>query len=150
MSDASVWNGSWAWGLPLIAVTVIIHVIGLGLVNVRVLWLLRLVQSRRHFVSAFALVMGVATLWAIFLHAIEASIWAAAFQFLGAIPDSKTAMLYSLSAFTTYGHAVLFLAPHWQLMGAIEALNGIILIGLTTAFLYGTIQRVWPVDAQRG
>ena len=148
MSDASVWNGSWAWGLPLIAVTVIIHVIGLGLVNVRVLWLLMLVQSRRHFVSAFALVMGVATLWATFLHAIEASIWAVGFQFLGAIPDSKTAMLYSLSAFTTYGHAALFLAPHWQLMGAIEALNGIILIGLTTAFLYGTIQRVWPVDAR--
>jgi hypothetical protein len=107
-----------------------------------------LVQSRRHFVSAFALVMGVATLWATFLHAIEASIWAVAFQFLGAIPDGKTAMLYSLSAFTTYGHAALFLAPHWQLMGAIEALNGIILIGLTTAFLYGTLQRVWPVDAR--
>ena len=148
MSDALVWNGSWVWGLPLIAVTVIIHVTGLGLVNVRVHWLLMLVQSRRHFVSAFALVMGVATLWATFLHAIEASIWAIAFQFLGAIADSKTAMLYSLSAFTTYGHAALFLAPHWQLMGAIEALNGIILIGLTTAFLYGAIQRVWPVDAR--
>jgi hypothetical protein len=148
MSDASVWNGSWAWALPLLAVTVIVHVIGLGAVNVRVLRLLMLVRRRRHFVSAFALVMGVATLWATFLHAIEASIWAVAFQFLGGLPDGKTAMLYSLSAFTTYGHAALTLAPHWQLMGAIEALNGIILIGLTTAFLYGALQRVWPINAR--
>jgi hypothetical protein len=30
-------------------------------------------------------------------------------------------------------------------MGALEALNGMLLFGLTTAFLYGLIQRVWPV-----
>ena len=33
-------------------------------------------------------------------------------------------------------------------MGALEALNGVILIGLTTALLYGLIQRVWPVENQ--
>ena len=47
---------------------------------------------------------------------------------------------------TSYGHVDLHLAPHWQLMGALEALNGMILLGLTTAFLYGTIQRVWPIE----
>ena len=31
-------------------------------------------------------------------------------------------------------------------MGALEALNGVILIGLTTAFMYGMIQRVWPIE----
>jgi hypothetical protein len=30
-------------------------------------------------------------------------------------------------------------------MGALEALNGIILFGLTTAFLFSKIQRVWPL-----
>ena len=30
-------------------------------------------------------------------------------------------MLYSLSAMTSYGHANIFLAEDWQLMGAIEA-----------------------------
>ena len=55
-------------------------------------------------------------------------------------------MLYSLSAITSYGHTNLVLAAHWQLMGALEALNGMILFGLTTALLYGMIQRVWPVE----
>ena len=53
-------------------------------------------------------------------------------------------MLYSLSAMTSYGHANLYLESHWQLMGALEALNGWILFGLTAAFMFTIIQRVWP------
>jgi hypothetical protein len=45
---------------------------------------------------------------------------------------------------TSYGHATLFLAPHWQMMGALEALNGMMLFGLTTAFLFSVVQAVWP------
>jgi hypothetical protein len=51
-------------------------------------------------------------------------------------------MLYSLSAMTSYGHAELFLERQWQLMGAVEALTGMLLFGLTTAFLFAIIQRV--------
>jgi hypothetical protein len=54
---------------------------------------------------------------------------------------AKTAMLYSLNAMTIYGHANLYLAPGWEMMGALEALNGWILFGLTTAFLFNVIQK---------
>ena len=37
------------------------------------------------------------------------------FRFLGALPDNSSAMLYSLSAMTTYGHEALYLELHWQL-----------------------------------
>jgi hypothetical protein len=30
------------------------------------------------------------------------------------------------------------------MMGALEALNGMLLFGLTTAFLFAMIQEVWP------
>jgi len=63
---------------------------------------------------------------------------------LGALHDNKSAMLYSLGAMTTYGHATLILAPNWQMMGTLEALNGWILFGLTTAFLFTTMQKAWP------
>ena len=53
-------------------------------------------------------------------------------------------MLYSLGALTTYGHSHIFLESKWQMMGALEALNGMLLFGLTTAFLFAMIQRVWP------
>ncbi len=57
-------------------------------------------------------------------------------------------MLYSISAMTSYGHAALYLKDRWQLMGALEALNGMLLFGLTTAFLFAMIQRVWPIGSR--
>ena len=140
------WSGDWAWGLPLIVVTVLLHVIGLGLINQQAVRVSGDVVRRRHPKSLFVVVMGSTTLLATCLHGIEAGIWAVAYRLLGALPDHKSAMLYSLSAITSYGHANLVLEKHWQLMGAIEALNGMLVFGLTTAFMFGIIDRVWLFD----
>jgi hypothetical protein len=142
------WDGNWAWALPLIVCTVIFHVVGLGFINTRVLRTLGLYRNHRNFFVMFVLVMAVTTLLATVLHALEAGMWGFAYRVLGALPDGRTAMLYSLSAITTYGHTDLVLAPHWRLMGALEALNGVLLIGLTTAFLYGHLQRVWSPEVR--
>jgi hypothetical protein len=93
------------------------------------------------------MVMGATTLLVILLHALEAAIWAAAYRLLGALPDNKSAMLYSLNAITSYGHTNLNLEEHWHLMGALEALNGWLLFGLTTAFLFGVLEKVRLLDS---
>jgi hypothetical protein len=49
---------------------------------------------------------------------------------------------------TTYGHESISLAQHWQ-MGALEALNETLLLGLTIAFLFAMIQEVWQGHRQR-
>ena len=142
MNDASVWDGNWAWSLPLILITVVFHVIGLVFINERVIRAKRFLAIRRNFLVGLSVVLGAATMVAIILHAIEAAIWALVYLALGALPDSKSALLYSLGAMTTYGHEHFDLASHWQLMGALEALDGMILFGLTTAFLYGMIREL--------
>jgi hypothetical protein len=142
VDDASVWDGNWAWSLPLILITVVFHVIGLVFINERVTLAKPSLARRRSFLVGLSIILGTATLVAIILHAIEAAIWAWVYQTLGALPDSKSALLYSLSAMTTYGHEHFDLANHWQLMGSLEALNGMILFGLTTAFLYGMIREL--------
>lgn len=142
MDDASAWDGNWAWSLPLIVITVILHVVGLVLINERVIRSRSLIARGRRFLLAFPMILGAATLLAILLHAAEATLWAFLYQTLGALPDGRSAMLYSLSAMTSYGHEHFDLANHWQLMGALEALNGMILFGLTTAFLYGMIREL--------
>jgi hypothetical protein len=53
----------------------------------------------------FALVMSVTSILVTVLHGLEAGIWAAAFHTLGALPDNKSAILYSLGALTTFGHS---------------------------------------------
>jgi hypothetical protein len=52
-------------------------------------------------------------------------------------------MLYSLNAITSNSHTELVLPDHWHLMGAIEALNGWLLFGWTTAFPFAVIEKVW-------
>jgi hypothetical protein len=147
--DIAPWEASWAWGLPLILLTVVIHVFGLAVINDGVVWVLRRTAKRRSFIALFAIVMAVAVLLATVLHGIEAAAWAGAFRLLGAVPDNRSAMLYSLNAMTTYGHESVSLAQHWQMMGALEALNGMLLFGLTTAFLFAMIQEVWQIHRQR-
>jgi hypothetical protein len=140
--DPPLWSANWAWSLPLIVLTVIIHVLGLGLINRKITRVSSSVEQRRYPNIAFVLIMAATTLAATILHGAEAAIWAAAYRLLGALPDQRSAMLYSLNAITSYGHANISLESHWQLMGAMEALNGWLLFGLTTAFLFAMIEKV--------
>jgi hypothetical protein len=140
---APAWGVDWAWGLPLILLTVVLHAYFLGLLNKEVSLRLSDTRKFRQFSSVSIFVIGGTALSATVLHGVESFIWAAAYRLLGALPDTKSAVLYSLNAMTSYGHASLYLAPHWQMMGALEALSGWILFGLTTAFLFTVVQKVW-------
>jgi hypothetical protein len=143
LADPATWSSDWAWGLPLIVLTVIMHVLGLGLISQRAARAAAGIFERRHPTVVFVWVVGTTTLLATCLHAFEAGIWAFAYRALGALPNFKLSMLYSLNAMTSYGHTNLQLPEHWHLMGALEALNGWLLFGLTTAFLFAVIERVW-------
>jgi len=142
------WGTNWAWGLPLIVLTVLIHVFGLGLIRHRTVRASSGPIQRRHPTTVFMLLMGAATLLATSLHAMEAGIWAVAYRVLGALPDSKSAMLYSLNAMTSYGHTDLNLGDRWYLLGALEALNGWLLFGLSTAFLFAVMDKVRSFDSK--
>jgi hypothetical protein len=93
----------------------------------------------------FIVAIALTALGAALLHGLEAAAWAILYIWVGALPDAHAAMLYSLSAITSYGHSNIFLEDRWRLLGAIEAMNGLILFGLTTAFLFAAIEEVWPV-----
>jgi len=122
------WYTDWAWGAPLIALTVIIHVLGLALIRQKFVGTFRH-ANRRNQATLFAVVLGGTTFLATALHAVEAALWAAVYCGLNAISEYKSAMLYSLNAMTSYGHTNLKLEERWYLMGAMEALNGWILFG---------------------
>jgi hypothetical protein len=46
------------WGLPLIVVTSVIHVVGLGLINDRVVQPLSGIAQRRRFMASFIVIMA--------------------------------------------------------------------------------------------
>ena len=72
----------------------------------------------------------------------------AGYPFFGAMPEYPHATLYSPGAVTACSHMDLHLARHSPFMEALEALNGM-LLGLTTAFLFGTIQSVPALHSKR-
>ena len=150
VANPVTWGADWAWGLPLIVLTVVIHVLGLRLISEKALGLCSAIAEQRHPTAVFVVVVGATTLLATSLHAIEAGIWAAAYRLLGALPDHKAAMLYSLNAMTSYGHESLSLKDRWAILGALEALNGWLLFGLTTAFLFAMIAKVWSLGSTGG
>src|SRR5215472_12735965 len=139
------WVGDWAFGVPLIVANLIIHVAGLSLIGAFVLGDYARVLRNRTASVDFVMVVGVTAVLTILLHVLESTTWGAAYVLLGAMSDKKTAMLYSLGAMTTYGHANIHLNPQWELLGAMEALQGMLLFGLTTAFLFSIFSAVSPI-----
>jgi hypothetical protein len=145
----STWTGDWLWGVPLILLNVTIHSAGLLAISWAVVEPIASRGPVRFPGLRFAVVMGIAGLLVTMLHAVEAVIWAFAYIWLDAVPDARSAMLYSLNAVTAYGHTDVRLAPNWQVLGALEALNGLMLFGLTTAFLFSVVHRVSPFGARQ-
>jgi hypothetical protein len=145
--DTFAFRTDWAWGLPLIVLTVVIHVVALGFLSQRAVQACMGLRGCRHTKAALVALMGVTTLLVTCLHGMEAAMWAASYRLLGSLPDLRSSLIYSLNAMTSYGHTNLFLGDPWQLMGALEALNGWLLFGLTTAFLFAVIQKVWLVGS---
>jgi hypothetical protein len=138
---ANSWALDWLWGLPLIVLTVLIHAAGLGLIDKQVTSTLGGARRLGKFSIPPIFAVGGAVLSVTILHGFEGAIWAVAYRILDAVQDNKSAMLYSLNAMTSYGHETFQLVARWEMMGALEALNGWILFGLTTAFLFTVMQR---------
>ena len=147
------WGLSWAWGLGLIALTIGMHAIGVAM-------LIRAgervtanadtpVHLRRHPISLTACALGFVGLVLAILHGIEAAIWAAAYLWLGATGSIRDAMLYSVDSITTRGAAGLVLTGEWQMLGALEAADGMLLFGISTAFAFAIITRIDHIHLNR-
>lgn len=150
MNGWGAWGGSWLWGLALVAITITVHAGGIVLI----LRLLESVRARcvdrgRIFLdnilvtvcAIVAIALSLAT-----LHAIECTIWAAAFVGLHAVDSPADAMLYSVDSMTTRGSSGLSMERTWRMMGAIEAGDGMLLFGISTAFLFAVMRHFWKDD----
>ena len=70
------------------------------------------------------------------LHAFEIWAWALLYMALGEFDEMARALYFSTVVFTTLGFGDVVLTPQWQLLSSMEASNGIILFGLSTALLF--------------
>ena len=146
-------NVDWTWGLSLIALTISIHAMGvvmMALVGFRITAQLETRKLRlRHVILIVIGMVGVVGLLLAVLHGIEAAIWAAAYIWLGALDSPKDAILYSVDSITTRGASGLMLQQHWRMMGALEGAAGMLLFGISTAYIFSLMQAYWPMLLSR-
>jgi hypothetical protein len=146
-------RASWNWGLALIALTVAIHALGvvvMALVEIRIRGGLENRRlGSRFLIPIVVCVIGAAGLLLAVLHGIEAMIWAEAYVWLGALGSRGDAMLYSLDSITTRGASGLMLEQPWRLMGVLEAADGMLLFGISTAYMFAVLQVYWPMLSRR-
>jgi hypothetical protein len=90
-------------------------------------------------------VVGVFGLLLAVLHGIECVIWAAAYLWLGALDSPMDALFFSLDSMSTRGASGLTLQRPWHLMGALEAVDGMLLFGVSTAYLFSVMQVYWSM-----
>jgi hypothetical protein len=69
----------------------------------------------------------------------QAFIWAALFRVYGEFTDFATAFYHSLVSFATLGYGDIVMSEQRRLLGAMEAANGSLMLGLTTGFLFAII-----------
>jgi voltage-gated potassium channel Kch len=67
---------------------------------------------------------------------LQVSIWAAVFVATGEVEDASRAIYFSLVNFTTLGYGDITLSEERAILGAMEASSGILMLGLSTAFLF--------------
>ena len=48
-----------------------------------------------------------------------------------------------------HGASGLTLQRHWRIMGALEAVVGMLLFGISTAHIFATLQAYWPMLSRR-
>ena len=144
------WKSDWLWSIPLIVVTIVFHSSALGLLSRGLRTVLKDERDKPLTRALSITVVGGSSLCTICLHGLEAWMWSIAYHLLGTLgtlgADRKDAMLYSISVMTTVGGTPLHLEPNWAIMGPLEALDGWILFGLTGAFLFALIQKVWSLE----
>jgi hypothetical protein len=145
---------NWAWGLSLIALTIAIHVAGVISMALAGVSIRAQIESRNylalHHVAAIQIgLIGAVGLLLAALHGVEAALWAAAYWWLGALSLPTDAILYSVDSMSTRGASGLTLEHHWRMMGALEAMDGMLLFGISTAFIFAIMQVYWSLMTRR-
>lgn len=77
------------------------------------------------------------------LHLAQTSLWAVFYYAQGLFSDFETSLYFSMVSFTTIGYGDVLLPRNWRLLGVIEGFSGVLLCGISTAFIFAAINAIF-------
>jgi hypothetical protein len=127
-------------GSAVSVVNIAIH----ALVMTILVWVARAVSadvSKSH-PAVFLMAVMISTVSVLMAaHAVEVIVWALAYLIVGAAPRGAAFGYFAFVNYTTLGYGDIVPVERWRLLGPITALNGVLLIGWSTAVIFEVLRR---------
>ena len=126
----------------IVFVCLLLHVAGILLMAE---WLLR---HREYFERSGArthvsILMIVLISGIMLLHVAESGLWAIFYFTRELFQDFETSLYFSLVSYTAIGYGDVVLPQKWRLLGAIQGVSGVLLCGLSTAFIFAILNAMF-------
>jgi hypothetical protein len=129
-------------GTLVISASVLIHTFGLMTVTSVMERITRALPVHGHPSKAVALIVVVLGIFTVMT--VEVWLWAVCHYSLGVVDDFDTALYFSTVTFSTVGFGDVLPHHEWRLFGALEGIDGFLLIGWSTAYLVAAGVRLGP------
>jgi Ion channel len=110
---------------------------------------LRYIRAGLGFWKSVAIMMVVSLITAA-AHLIQITLWAIVFVICGEITSFRQAFYCSAQNYTAQGYGDVHLSERWQLLGPLEAVNGLLLFGLSTAIMFAVLSSLIANREHRG
>jgi len=135
-------------GFILVSLCAVIHIFGLTLLAE---WLIQHpLKSKQHFsIRRYSLLLTSVFAIITLLHLIEALMWAAFYHRWGLLGSFEASWYFSLGSYTTIGYGDVVLPPRWRMLGGLEGINGVLLCGMSTAFLFAIINEMFEIRGRQ-
>jgi Ion channel len=134
-----------AVGASAVLVTIFIHALAVGATVNFVRRERRLGREGAGFWINLSIVV-LAISFAFVAHLIEIAVWAVLFVICGEFQELGFAYYHSAVNYTTLGYGDVIMTPSWKLLGPLEAADGTLMFGVSTAIIFALIVRL--VQAQ--
>lgn len=131
-----------AIGICIIAATILIHAFALIATVNFVRRELKFGRAGQRFWLDVPIV-GLTISFALAAHLIEIAVWAFLLMVCGEFPDFSIAYYHAALNYTTLGDAAT--SPSWSMLGPLEAVDGMLMFGVSTAMIFAVIQRLLRV-----
>lgn len=125
----------------LVSICVLIHGFGM-IVGLRWLGHTRLPHGHHFSLPKMFWILIRVVYALLLLHLLEITVWAACYQWRGFFEDFATSFYYSASSYSTVGYGDVVPSVHFRIVGAVEAVTGVLMFGWSTGVLFAVVNHL--------
>jgi len=127
-------------GSLLIVATIIIHA---GVTRLVLFLAMQRIKRGKEYKEIRVIRLSFYVLIVFFASILEALVWAISYYNLGATTSMEQSLYFSIVTFTTLGYGDITLSESYRLLASLQAANGIIIFGWSTAIIMAVVQKLY-------